>query len=112
MTPQQRKQIEGKIIEDLAALEHEIIALKEKTKPISPDCSLGRLTRLEMISEQQVNEHALHEAEIRENRLKYAMQKVNNEDYGLCMECEEEVPFGRLMILPEANHCIKCASQK
>ena len=111
MTPQQRKQIKAKIIEDLAALEHEIIGLKEKTKPIAPDVSLGRLTRLEMIGEQQVNEHALHEAEIRVNRLKYALQKVDNEEYGLCAECEEVIPFGRLMILPEATHCIECASE-
>ncbi|MEE8587842.1 MAG: TraR/DksA C4-type zinc finger protein [Sulfurimonadaceae bacterium] len=111
MTPQQRKQIKTKIIEDLEAIEHEITGLKEKTKPITPDVSLGRLTRLEMIGEQQVNEHALHEAEIRENRLKYALQKVDKEDYGLCVECEEEIPFGRLMILPEATHCIECASE-
>jgi len=112
MTPQQRKQIKAKIIEDLAALEHEIIGLKEKTKPITPDCSLGRLTRLEMIGEQQVNEHALHEAEIRTNKLKYALQKVDKEEYGLCMECEDEIPFGRLMILPESSHCIACASHQ
>lgn len=110
MTQEQRKQIKDKIIEDLAALEHEIIELKEKTKPITPDVSLGRLTRLEMIGEQKVNEHALHEAEVRLNRLKYALQKVDKESYGICVECEEEIPFGRLMILPESTHCIEFAS--
>ncbi len=110
MTPQQRKQIKEKIIEDLEALKHEIVELQEKTKPIEPDCSLGRLTRLEMIGEQQVNEHALQEAKIRCNKLEYALRKVDEATYGICVECEDEIPFERLLILPEAARCIECAS--
>ncbi|MEA3374351.1 MAG: TraR/DksA C4-type zinc finger protein [Campylobacterota bacterium] len=110
MTPQQRKQIKQKILEELESLAHEIKELQEKTKPIEPDCSLGRLTRLEMIGEQQVNEHALQEATIRHNKLEYAFRKVDEASYGLCVECEDEIPFQRLLILPEASHCIECAS--
>ncbi|MCK4975135.1 MAG: TraR/DksA C4-type zinc finger protein [Sulfurimonas sp.] len=111
MTKIQREQIKDKIIEDIASIEKEILDLQEKTKPIAPDCSLGRLTRLEMIGEQQVNEHALHEAQIRLNKLKYAIQKVDKESYGTCAECEEEIVFGRLMLLPESTHCITCLSE-
>ena len=111
MTKIQREQIKDKIVEDIASIETEILQLQEKTKPIAPDCSLGRLTRLEMIGEQQVNEHALHEAQIRLNKLKYAIQKVDKESYGICAECEEEIVFGRLMILPESSHCIACLSE-
>ncbi|MCF6309626.1 MAG: TraR/DksA C4-type zinc finger protein [Sulfurimonas sp.] len=111
MTKIQKKQIKDKIIEDISSIENEISQLQEKTKPITPDCSLGRLTRLEMIGEQQVNEHALHEAEIKLNKLKYAIQKVDKDGYGICAECEEEIIFGRLMILPESSHCIACLSE-
>ena len=111
MTTKQREQIKAKIIEDTLSLEHEIDELKEKTKPITPDCSLGRLTRQEMIQEQQVNMHAMHEAEIRLNKLKYALQKVDEDDYGICAECDEEIVFGRLMILPESSYCISCITE-
>lgn len=111
MTKVQRQQIKEKIIQDLEAMQKEINELQDKTKPITPDCSLGRLTRQEMIQEQQVNEHALHEAEIRVNKLKYAIQKVDKEDYGICVECEEEIIFGRLMLLPESSHCVSCISE-
>ena len=111
MNLKQKEQIKSKIEEDLISLENEIGELKKKTKPIAPDCSLGRLTRQEMIQEQQVNEHAMRESEIRVNKLKYALQKVDNENYGLCLECEEEIPFKRLMILPESSHCIPCKSE-
>ncbi len=111
MTNKELQEIKTKIIQDIKAMQKEIDDLQDKTKPITPDCSLGRLTRQEMIQEQQVNEHALHEAEIRLNKLKSALQKVDKEGYGICLECEEEIIFGRLMILPESSHCVSCKSE-
>ena len=111
MTSIQLQQIKDKIILDLSSMQHKINDLQEKTKPITPDCSLGRLTRQEMIQEQQVNEHALHEAEIRISKLKYALQKVDKEDYGICAGCEEEIILGRLMLLPESTHCVACKQE-
>jgi len=61
-----------------------------------------------MIQEQQVNEHAMHEAQIRINKLKYALQKFDKDGYGICNECEEEIAFARLMLLPESTHCVSC----
>ena len=111
MTNKQKNQLKNKIVEDIKAMQNEIEGLKEKVKPITPDCSLGRLTRQEMIQEQQVNEHAMHEAEIRVNKLKYSLRKVDKDDYGVCAECEEEIIFGRLMLLPESTHCVACISE-
>ena len=111
MNTKQHIQIKEKILQDLEAIHTEIELLKEKTKPITPDSSLGRLTRQEMIQEQQVNEHALHEAEIKVNKLKYALQKVDKEDYGICVECEEEIFFERLMLVPESSHCVSCKEE-
>jgi len=53
----------------------------------------------------------MHEAEIRVNRLKYSLGKVDKDDYGICAECEEEIIFGRLLLLPESTHCVACISE-
>ena len=111
MTHKQREEIKNQILLEITNVEHEILELEDKTKPIAPDCSLGRLTRQEMMQEQQVNEHALHEAKIRLNKLTYALQKVDEERYGICAECEDEISFGRLMILPESTHCVACKQE-
>lgn len=111
MNSQQRIEIKNKILQELSSMEKEVQDLQELTKPITPDCSLGRLTRQEMMQEQQVNEHALHEAEIRINKLKYALRKVAKEDYGVCAECEEKIHFERLMLLPESTHCVTCKAE-
>ncbi|MEN8303810.1 MAG: TraR/DksA C4-type zinc finger protein [Campylobacterota bacterium] len=111
MNPSQRREIKNKITQDIELTQKEITELEEKTKPIAPDCSIGRLTRQEMIQEQQVNEHALSEARIKLNKLNYASKKVKKEDYGICMECEEDILFERLMLVPESSHCVNCKQE-
>ncbi len=111
MLNEQKEQIKKKILEDLDSLNQEILELCEKTKPIPPDCCLGDL-RFEMMHEQDVFEKVLHEAQIRVNKLKYALSKVDKESYGFCMECEDEILFARLLILPESLYCTECASGK
>ena len=111
MTREQRQKIKTKITLEINSMINEISQLEEKSKPIAPDCSLGRLTREEMMIEQQIYGHSLHEAEIRLSKLKYALNKVDKEDYGICEECEEEIVFERLMLLPESSHCVACKSE-
>ena len=111
MTSKQKEQIKKQIEVDLKALSKEVIDLQEKTKPIAPDCCLGDL-RFEMMHEQEVFERTLHEAEIRINKLRFAFTKVDKEGYGLCLECDEEIPIKRLLILPESIYCTECASNR
>jgi DnaK suppressor protein len=111
VTIEQKQEIKNKILKEIESLKHEIAELQEKTKPIAPDCCLGDL-RFEMMHEQEVYERILHEAQIRIKKLEYAFRRVDKEDYGLCMECEDEIPYQRLLILPEAIYCTECASNK
>jgi len=110
MTPEQRKAIKEKLIEDLNALNKEVEELQEMVKPIAPECAIDDVARTDLMNEQEISIRTLHDAKIRRNKLEYALRKVDKEEYGLCLECEDEIPFERLIILPEATHCIECAS--
>jgi len=103
-------QIKEKIVNDIAQLKVQIAELEEKVKPIAPDCSLGRLTRLEAMGEQDVNNKILDEARIRLTRLNNALQRINKPMFGICIECEEEIGIGRMLIRPESVHCVACAN--
>ena len=37
-----------------------------------------------------------------------ALLKIDEGEYGICEECEEEIPVGRLKIVPFARYCVKC----
>jgi len=41
-----------------------------------------------------------------------ALTMINDPDFGLCRECEDPIPFARLMIVPESNLCVQCAGSK
>lgn len=40
-----------------------------------------------------------------------ALLKMADGDYGICEECEEDIPFGRLKVLPFTRHCVKCKAE-
>jgi DnaK suppressor protein len=111
MTPQEQTQIKTKIITDITHLKEQIIELEEKTQPIAPDCSLGRLTRVEAMSEKAVNDKILDEARVKLKRLQSALTRVDRESFGICIDCEEDIAIERLMIRPESVRCIACASE-
>ena len=37
-----------------------------------------------------------------------AIEKLDNGQYGVCSECEELIPEGRLILIPFALHCVDC----
>lgn len=106
-----RNFLKSKILEDINILKQEINDLEEKIKPISPENSLGRLTRLEAIGEKSINEAMLLKCEIRLKKLLFVKDRVDSENYGICNICEEEINLKRLKIVPESTVCIECATE-
>jgi DnaK suppressor protein len=111
MTKDQKENLEKHIKKKIASLQKDIISYKELTRPIPPDSSIGRLTRMEAINSKSINEAALREAQHALSKLERALSTIDDPDFGLCTECEEPIPLGRLMILPETDLCVACAEQ-
>ena len=111
MTQNEKDSVKKKIEEEILLTQEQISALEEKVKPITPDCSLGRLTRLEAMGEQHMNNKILEESKIKLTRLKNALLRVDKPIFGICIECEEEIGFGRMSIRPESVRCVECAGK-
>ena len=110
MTTEEKAQLRQSIEREIQSLQKQIETLKEKTKPISPDCGLGRLTRLEAMGESHVNHKVLDESQLRMTRLTNALSRIEHPMFGICIECEEEIGIGRMEIRPESVRCVACAS--
>ena len=41
-----------------------------------------------------------------------ALQRIKNGEYGVCIDCGEDVTFPRLMAYPTAKRCIVCQEQR
>ena len=111
MDKKKKEYLKEKIIKDIEQLIHDIEDLKEKTKPIPPENSLGRLTRLEAMGEKSVNEAMLKNSEIRLKKLLFVKDRVNENNFGYCNICDEQINYERLKILPESTICIECANE-
>jgi DnaK suppressor protein len=91
------------------ALEADLTQLQAEAAPVSPDVSLGRLTRQEALQAQSVAKESLHQREIRLRLVQAALRRVADGSYGECLECGETIATDRLEIQPEAALCVRCA---
>ncbi len=111
MTAEEKQQLKDKIVKNIAELKENIINLEELTKPIAPENSIGRISRMEAINSKSVNEAALRESKSKLNRLQAALGKIDEESFGKCISCKDDIPLPRLMFMPESSRCVKCASK-
>ena len=104
-----KAELRAMIEKKLEAVKKDIAAYKRNAGPVVPDNAIGRLTRMEAINSQVINEAALRKAQAALIKLERALTKIDHPDFGQCRECEEPIPLARLMILPEADLCVRCA---
>ncbi len=78
-------------------------------KPIAPENSIGRISRMDAINNKSVVEAALREATNKMQQLLQMQGKINDDDFGSCVKCKNTIPFGRLMIRPHSKFCVHCA---
>ncbi len=109
MTKEEKEKLENHIKEQIEKLQKDIVSYKQLTRPIAPDNAIGRLTRMEAISSKSINEAALHRANQTLSKLERVLKMADAPDFGLCRTCEEPIPFGRLMIVPETDLCVECS---
>ena len=109
MTPDDFKQIRQRAERKKADLEERIEEYRELTKPIPPSEAIGRVSRMDAINNRSVNEAALRQLERELEGLIKAMDRMREEKYGKCLRCGEDIPTGRLMLMPGATRCVRCA---
>ena len=103
------KHIEQSIIEEIAKTETSIEKYLELTKPIAPENAIGRISRMDAINNKTVNEAALKKAEQKLKNLNIALANINDADFGLCFKCHNQIPLGRILLMPHTRYCVNCA---
>ena len=112
LTSKQTKEIKQKLTtlrEDLTSLLSNSL---ESSKPVGLDQPIGRLSRMDALQQQSMTQASRRAAEIRINKIDNAMNRINNDNYGYCLECEEGIGYARLQANPEAPFCLDCQSGK
>lgn len=109
MTPEEKATLQEAIKKKITKTEADILEYKELSQPVAPDVSIGRITRMDAINNKSVAEAALREAENKLIRLKNALANIESKSFGICIKCHAEIPFKRLLIMPESIKCVNCS---
>ncbi|MFN2361376.1 MAG: TraR/DksA family transcriptional regulator [Marinobacter sp.] len=71
--------------------------------------SVGRLSRMDAMQGQALAKAGKERAELQLRQIEAALVRIDNDDYGDCMECGEPINPRRLEIDPTVLYCIDCA---
>ena len=97
------------ILKRIEELQSSLESLEDASKAVQPSISIGRLTRMDAIGSQKVNEHILSQNRTAMLTLENALNRIEKGTYGQCVRCAKEIPIGRLRHVPEALMCVPCA---
>ncbi|MCF6325126.1 MAG: TraR/DksA C4-type zinc finger protein [Gammaproteobacteria bacterium] len=111
LTPTQTTQLKAKIEADILQLQEDISGLEAMTQPISPDNAIGRLSRMDAINTRSANQTALNAAKVRLAKLTQTLPTIDCAEYNECEACLVEIPFARLMLVPESEYCVACSEK-
>lgn len=109
LSEDQKKFIETKILKKIVRAEEDVNFLKERTKPISPENAIGRVSRMDAINNKSVAEESLRQAIDKLARLKEARTNINNDSFDQCQKCKKTIAFKRIAFMPESRRCARCA---
>jgi len=111
LTTTQISQLKTKIESDIAQLQEDIPGLEAMTQAIAPDNAIGRLSRMDAINTRSANQTALNAVRIRLAKLTQTLPTIDHAEYNECDECLVEIPFARLMLVPESEYCVACSEK-
>ena len=73
--------------------------------------SVGRLSRMDAMQAQAMSRESNRRREIKMKRIESALQRIDKDEFGYCMRCEEDIDPKRLEFDPSALLCIECANK-
>ena len=104
-----KAKVKTTILDEISKTEVSIEQYKELSKPIAPNDAIGRVSRMDAINNKTINEASLRQAVSKLNALKIVLSKFNDDDFGICLKCNQAIPLGRILIRPESLFCVNCA---
>ncbi len=85
---------------------------REGVKPVGLDQPIGRLSRMDAIQQQNMLQANHRAAQLRLAAAEAALRRIEQEEYGACVSCGEDVAFARLKARPESPFCVSCQGKR
>ena len=73
---------------------------------------VGRLSRMDALQDQAMSQERVRRRAIQLQNITAALRRIDQDDYGYCAECGDEIAFKRLQFDPATTLCFNCANDK
>ena len=104
-------------LEKLQALKQTLLTAQETGEQAEQTVELdqarvGRLSRMDAMQAQAMSKETGRRRRVKLLQIDAALKRIEEEDYGYCQECGEDIAAARLEADPAALFCIGCASAR
>jgi DnaK suppressor protein len=96
-----------KLRDELAAM---LASTAEAVTPVDLEQPIGRLSRMDAMQQQSMAVANRRSAQIRHQQVDAALERIEADEYGDCLDCGEAVDPRRLAAYPETPFCFACKS--
>jgi RNA polymerase-binding transcription factor DksA len=100
LTAAQRRELESDLRRELLALDRRMLSERQA------DSAESRFVPTHDVSLRGASDTA-----VRRDLVARALARLADETYGISARCGEPIPYGRLLVMPEATHCLRCSSR-
>jgi DnaK suppressor protein len=101
-----RKQLEARKAELTASIEN----AAESAAPVELDQQVqGRLSRMDAIQGQAMAQATIERRRIEIAQIDAAFKRMEQNEFGYCVECGDEIAPKRLELNPAIARCVECA---
>lgn len=92
------------------ALQDVSASAEDARKPVELDQQMvGRLSRMDALQNQQMHLEQERRRVLELKRIEATLARLDDEDYGYCHNCGEEIELKRLELDPTTPLCVSCA---
>jgi DnaK suppressor protein len=104
----QLRELEADIRSELARIERSIE--RDAENYAVPDYDSGMRAGSVTGGDGELTVTLAGRAQARRMELVEALRRIEDGRYGVCGHCGEGIPYGRLLVVPEATNCLECRS--
>lgn len=108
LTDEDRLAIRAKLEQQLESARTQLEALRGSSAPVSLDLSIGRLSRVDAMQQQQMASAARRRVEAEIRQVNAALRRVQGTTYGECALCGGDIGRRRLLARPATPYCRHC----
>lgn len=107
LTRAQLRELAAELERERARVEARLAA-EERSDDTLADVAGHRADRLDADARSGFGLATQSRARMRYDAILAALGRMSDGSYGSCAACGSEIPFGRLLVMPETPYCVAC----